>query len=135
MADERVFLSENNVYVSNTKILLHGTTYATANITSVTKGMTPANKGCATLFVVGAALMIFASLGVVFSKEAGAGIMMLLICGGAFAAGIYWLQSLRPTYHVMLASASGERQGLSSQDNSLVDRVISAITDAITHRG
>ena len=135
MADEQVFLNENDVYVSNTKILLHGTTYATANITSVTKGFTPASKGCAIIFVVIAAFMTLGSLGAVFSKEPGTGILMLLICGGAFAAGIYWLRSLKPTYHVLLASASGEREGLSSKDNDLVERVISAITNAITHRG
>ena len=135
MANEHVFLNEDSVYVSNTKVLLHGTTYATANITSVSKRFTPASKGCAILFVVLAAILTLSSLGAVFSKEPGAGLMMLLICAGALAIGFYWLRSLRPTYHVILASASGEREGLTSKDHSLVERVIVATTDAITHRG
>ena len=135
MADEHVFLSEDNLYVSNTKVILHGTTYATANLTSVQKRFTPASKGCATLLVVIGALMTLVSLGTVFSKDAGTGIMMLLIFGGIFAGGLAWLRSLKPTYHVVLASSSGEREGMSSKDNALVDRVIQAITDAITHRG
>jgi hypothetical protein len=135
MADEHVFLSEDNLYISNTKVILLGTTYATANLTSVQKRFTPASKGCATLLVVIGALMTLVSLGTVFSKDAGTGIMMLLIFGGIFAAGLAWLRSLKPTYHVVLASSSGEREGMSSKDGALVDRVIQAITDAITHRG
>lgn len=135
MADEHVFLSEDNLYISNTKVVLHGTTYATANLTSVQKRFTPASKGCAILLVVLGAFMTLGSLGVVFSKEAGTGIVMLLICGGVLAAGLAWLRSLKPTYHVILASAGGEREGMSSKDYALVDRVIQAITDAITHRG
>jgi hypothetical protein len=34
------------------------------------------------------------------------------------AVGIAWFKSQKPTHHVMLATAAGERQGLSSQDGS-----------------
>ena len=135
MADEHVFLSDNDIYVSNTKVMLHGTTYATANITSVTKRFTPASKGCAVLLIVIGAFMTLGSLGAIGSKEPGMGIVMFLICAGIVIAGIAWFRSLKPTYHVVLASASGEREGMSSKDNDLVDRVIDAITNAITHRG
>ena len=135
MADEHVFLDDNNVYVSNTKVILAGTTYATANITSVTQRFTPASKGCATLLTVIGALMTLGSLGTLFSKDFGTGIVMFLICGAVAAAGVAWLRSLKPTYHVVLASASGEREGMSSKDHDLVNRIISAITQAITHRG
>ncbi|HEV7921636.1 MAG TPA: DUF6232 family protein [Thermoanaerobaculia bacterium] len=49
--------------------------------------------------------------------------------------GILIFRSQKPTYHVVLASSSGERQGLTSQDEPLVNRVIGAITDAIIYRG
>jgi hypothetical protein len=42
---------------------------------------------------------------------------------------------LKPVYHVMLASSSGERQGLSSMDEGLVDRTTAAIAEAIIYRG
>ena len=135
MANEHVFLDEGNIYVSNTKVILAGTTYSTANITSVSKRFTPANKGCAVLLTVLGALLTLGSLGPLFSKDFGAGLVMLLVCGGITAIGYFWLQSLKPTYHVVLASASGEREGMTSKDHDLVNRVISAITDAITHRG
>jgi len=135
VADEHVFLSESGMYVSNTKVILHGTTYATANLTSVTERFTPASKGCAILLIALGALMTLGSLGPLFSKEFGTGLVMFVVCAGIFAAGVAWLRSLKPTYHVVLASASGEREGMSSKDHQLVERVISAITNAITHRG
>jgi Family of unknown function (DUF6232) len=134
MAEEAVFLSEGNVYVSNTRVVLAGTTYATANLTSVSKRFTPASKGCAMLLVALGALLTLGSFGAI-GKDPGSGFVMLIVCAGILAAEIAWLRSLKPTYHVVLASASGEVQGLSSKDGALVDRVINAITRAITHRG
>jgi hypothetical protein len=134
MAEEAVFLNESDVYISNTRVVLAGTTYATANLTSVSKRFTPASQGCAMLLIALGALMTLGSFGAM-AKDPGSGFVMLVICAGILAAGIAWLRSLKPTYHVVLASASGEVQGLSSKDAALVDRVISAITRAITHRG
>lgn len=135
MADEHVFLNENNIYVSNTKVILHGTTYATANITSVAKRMTPASTGCATLLIVAGALAVLGTVVSFASSPATGDLPSILMAAGVLIAGIVWLRSLKPTYHVFLASASAERQGLSSQDDALVSRVTTAITDAITHRG
>jgi len=134
MAEERVFLNENNIYVSNTKVSLHGTTYATANITSVSKRFTPASKGCAIMLIIMGVLAVLASFGA-FDSSAGDGFMVLLIAAAILAAGVFWFRALKPTFHVLLASAAAERQGLSSKDEALVDRVTVAINDAITHRG
>src|SRR5437764_9845816 len=119
MANEQVFLDESNIYVSNTRVVLAGTTYATANITSVATRFTPASKGCAVALTAVGALMMLAALGPLFSKDFGSGLLMLLVCGGITAAGIAWLRSLKPTYHVVLASASGEREGMSTKDHDL----------------
>lgn len=135
MPEERVFLNENNLYVSNTKVILRGTTYATANITSVAKRFTPASKGCAVLLIlfgVGALISAFAAMTSVGGGDGGGVVVMGV---AALAAGVFWLQSLKPTFHVFVASASAEREGLSSKDESLVDRITTAINDAITYRG
>lgn len=135
MIDEKIFLSEGSTYISNTKIVLGNTTYSTANITSVAKTYTPANTGCSVILVV---LGVFGALGAVasmFTKDVGSGIVLLAFSAGLVALGVFWYRSLRPDYHVMLASASGERRGLTSKDQAAIDRVISAVTDAITHRG
>jgi predicted ABC-type sugar transport system permease subunit len=135
MANEHVFFNDANIYVSNTRVVLGGTTYATANLTSVSKRFTPASKGCAVALIVIGGLMTLGSLGTVFSKDFGSGLVMFVICAGIAAAGVAWFRSLKPTHHVILASASGEQEGMSSKDHELVDRVVSAITNAITSRG
>lgn len=134
MAEERVFLNDNGVYVSNTKVTIHGTTYATANITSVAKRFTPASKGCAVLLVVAGVIAVLGSFGA-FNSSFGDGVVAFLVAAGILAAGVAWFRALKPTFHVILASAAAERQGLSSKDEVLVDRVTTAINDAITHRG
>jgi hypothetical protein len=59
-----------------------------------------------------------------------------MVLGGIFfIIFILFIRSQKATYHVMLASASGERQGLTSQDEGLVNRATTAIAEAITYRG
>ncbi|OQC36126.1 MAG: hypothetical protein BWX64_02198 [Acidobacteria bacterium ADurb.Bin051] len=135
MADEHVFLNEGNIYVSNTKIVLTGTTYATANITSVAARITPPKQGCAITLIIVGVLSVLGALGSFGSAGAGESVVAVGFAAAILAAGVLWLRALKPTYHVFLASASGEVQGLSSKDEALVDRVVAAITDAITHRG
>jgi len=135
MTEERTFLNEGNVYVSNTRVIINGTTYATANVTSVRTVVTPAKKGCAVLMIVLGAVGALGGLTMWLGSksEAAAGpFMMWLII---LAIGIAWYASQKPKYHVMLASAGGERQGLTSRDPALVSRTTAAIAEAIVFRG
>lgn len=133
MADETAFLNEGPVYVSNSKVVPHGTTYATANITSVSMGMKPASVGCAlALIIVGA---VFALAALAAATQGGPGIAALVLALSMVGGGIAWYRACKPTFRVVLASASGEREGLTSKDKSLVERVMAAISNAITHRG
>jgi hypothetical protein len=136
MAEERTFLNEGNVYVSNTRVVINGATYATANVTSVRTTSTPANNGCAaTMIAVGALGTVGAFLAMLVSRGSGDSITCFLIGVTLFVLGYFWYQSLKPTYHVMLASAGGERQGLTSRDPGLVSRTTRAIAEAIIFRG
>jgi hypothetical protein len=81
------------------------------------------------------AFVVFAALGSFKPSEAGASLMFVVIAAAILGVGILWLRSLKPTFHVILASAAAERQGLSSKDGTLINRVTVAINDAITHRG
>jgi Family of unknown function (DUF6232) len=134
MADERVFLNEGGVFVSNSRAVIAGTTYSMANITSVRMGSTPPSQGCAILLLVMGLLMVLASLAA-FAQGVGTGIVALLLGGGVTAAAAFWLRSLKPTFHVLTASASGETQALSSKDDQLISRVVAAVSEAIVHRG
>lgn len=136
MREEAVFLSDGNVYVSNARVILNGTTYATANLTSVAKRMTPANTGCATLLIVFGGLTLLIALASFAARDdASAGIGTLFLALILIGAGILWARSLKPTFHVYLATAAAERPGLSSTDEALIDRVVGAISNALIQRG
>ena len=129
-----MFFKDDEVYVSNTRVVIRGTTYSTANITSVRKMKAPAKNGCAALFTFCAAMVFIGGImNTVMEKSDGP--PAAVVSAIFFVAGILWLRSIKPTFHVMLASASGERQGLSSQYEGFVDHVTSAIADAISYRG
>jgi hypothetical protein len=132
--EERVFLNEGTVYVSNTRVVIAGTTYSTANVTSVRKTVTPAQTGCASVLAILSALVFFGGLFATLSGGQGGGTAIVL--GAIFlVVFVLFIRSQKATYHVMLASASGERQGLTSQDEGLVNRATTAIAEAIIYRG
>lgn len=136
MAEERSFLNDGGVYVSNTRIIIHGTTYATANVTSVRKQIVPANRGCALILAIFSALGVVSILPVALARnDVGEAWMSFFFCAILLIVGIAWFRSQKPSYHLMLATAGGERQGLTSKDEAVVDRVTAAIADAIIHRG
>lgn len=135
MAEERSFLNDGGIYVSNTRVIIRGATYATANITSVRKQIVPAQRGCALVLAIVAGLGVVGALPVAFVGRTGEGWIPFLMCAILLAVGVLWFRALRPTYHLMIATAGGERPGLSSSDEGVIDRVTAAIADAIVHRG
>jgi len=135
MSEERSFLNDGGVYVSNSRVVIQGTTYATANITSVRKHMVPAQNGCAVVMVIFGSLGALGGLAIALGGHNSENWTPFVMCAILLIAGIAWLRSLHPTYHLMLATAGGERQGMTSSDEGVVDRAIVAITDAIVHRG
>lgn len=135
MAEERSFLNDGGVYVSNTRVVIHGTTYATANITSVRKHITPPNQGCNVLLIICGAFGTLSGLAMALGGSDNGRWSLFGVAAVILIVGILSFRSLRPTYNVMLATAAGERQGLTSKDEGVVDRVTAAIADAIVHRG
>jgi hypothetical protein len=133
MADEKVFLTDSNVFVSNSRIVISGKTYSTANVTSVRKGRTPARQGTALLLI---ALGVVGAVGslATFSR-ATASTVALLFSIAIAVGGLLRLRAVRPSHQVFLASASGETQALSSQDEALIDKVVHAVGEAFVHRG
>ncbi|QQR73349.1 MAG: hypothetical protein IPJ17_17960 [Holophagales bacterium] len=135
MNQEKVLLQTSEALVSTSRVVIAGKTYSTANITSVTKRFTPASSGCAiTLLVVGALGMLL-GLGMMTSKSFGAGLGQLIVAGAVAAGGYFWFRSLKPTYHVVLSSASGEGTALSSKDGAAIDAIVNAISQALIERG
>jgi hypothetical protein len=83
---------------------------------------TPSRKGPIILAVIGA-LVLFAG------KEAVI-VALLLIAGG-----VAWWFRAKPEYVVLLHSASGEQEALTSKDHTFVSKVVNALNQAIVSRG
>lgn len=117
---EQEFFNQNDVRVTNARFMVNGQTYAMNGVTSVKRGLkTPARGAPIFLILVGGAIM-FAS------KPFG-----FLILGIAFL----WLFMQSDEHTVMLSSASGESQALTSTDKEYIQSIIDALNEAIIHRG
>ncbi len=137
MQDESVFLNSGNVYVSNARVTIGGTTYATANLTSVEGRVAPPKRGCALALIIFGGIALAGGCMAVLSdpNSVGNSLGSCALSVAIIAAGVVWFKALKPTYRVLLASASGQVEALSSKDEELIDSVIAAINAAMVHRG
>ena len=129
MPEEKIFLDEGGIKVTNARFIVPAQTYALSGVTSV-KSLRedPSKKWPIILLVIGAIIMLAG-----FENKDGMGgifVGILIIAGGAF-----WLYSIKPNFFVVLNSSSGEARSLESKDSGFISRVISALNDAIIHRG
>lgn len=126
--DEKVFFNEGGVSVSNARFIAHGQTYAMSGITSVKSfAQTPSRKGPTVAGLIGAVLLLAA-----FASDAGS----IGIFGAALIAlAVFWWMNLKPEYSVLLSSSSGEAKAYSSKDYPFINKVITALNDAIVYRG
>ncbi len=126
---EQVYYNRDGQMVTISRVVLRGTTYSMANITSVKMVERPPKRGCATLLAILGGIIALGAL----AQESpwGALVIGLLVLG----LGIFWFRSLKPTYVIVLNSASGELQALSSYDIDHISGIVEAITQAIVDRG
>jgi hypothetical protein len=129
MTEETIY-SDNSVNITTTRVIISGTTYALRNITSVKMGMTSANPGCAIILLVLGVLVLLGALSSLASNF-NSGMMMLFWAAGIIAGGVLWLRSCKPSYHVAIASASGEARALISKDKHYIEKIVASVNDAI----
>src|SRR5437868_2355652 len=136
--NERVFFNEGGIYISDSRVVINGTTYSTANITSVRQAVTvtPPSSGCAVLLICLSAIAAPCLLIALLVNHSAAIAVGFGISAAIFVLALRYRMSLKEArnYHVMLASAGGERTGFTSTDSVVVDRVTASIGDAIAHR-
>ncbi|MCB0261419.1 MAG: hypothetical protein KDH97_14865 [Calditrichaeota bacterium] len=120
---EQTFLNEGGITVTNSRFIAGGQTYAMSGVTSVkaTKNI-PSKKGPIILIVLGL-------LGLMMPESAK--LFGLLLLGG----GIAWLVLNKPTFSVVLSSASGEAEAYTSKDENFIANVVNALNEAIIARG
>ena len=120
MSEEKVFYDNRGIKVTNSRFLTYGTTTSMSGITSVTKYIhKPSRKGPIILFVVG--LILFA--------------WQWYIGAAGVALAVIWWMSQKPEFSIRLATASGESEALVDKDEKFIDDVVTALNDAIVHRG
>jgi hypothetical protein len=121
--DERTFFSNGEVNVTNARFIANGQTYAMSGITSVKSfRQDPSIRGPILLATVGVIAILMGRGNILI------GVLMV-------GAAVLWWRSLKPEFSVLLHSASGEMKAFSSKDGSLIATIITALNDAIVHRG
>jgi uncharacterized membrane protein YvbJ len=127
---EETIYSDNRATVTTTRVIFGETTYALRNITSVRLVSTSPKSGCAVIFLILGILGLLASFAV-FTENISQGIQVVIIAGIMLMIGIVWLRSLKPTYHVSIATSSGENNALSAPDKAYIENIVKSVNDAI----
>lgn len=122
--EEKVFFESDNVKVTNARFIVGNQTHAMNGVTSVASDVIRPSRAGLIIGVVIGILILLAAGGE--GKLLGLGIVGL--CG-------WLLYSQKSTHAVVLRSASGEVQALSGTDGVYIGGVVSALNDAIVHRG
>ena len=121
-------MNNAGVRITNTRAIISGTTYAMANITSVRASTTPAKRGGAiNCIILGAILLL---IGLAASTLACDVLGIILI-----AIGILVLRSKKDIHTVMIVTAGGEVDAVSSTNRNYIVSIVAAMNNAITHRG
>lgn len=118
-ANEKIYYRGSDVVVSDKRFVADGTTYALHNIASVASGVhAPRKFG----WILGLLLGL-----VSIPANPFFGIPIALLAG-------YFLYQRRQSYVVVLRDASGETNALASRDRETIDKVVSALNQAIIER-
>lgn len=118
--DEKTFFEYEDVKVTNARFISGSQTYAMSNVTSVKAfEQKPKRLGGIVILIVGLAVAI------------NTPVVGLVI---ASAAAVY-LYMQKTMYHVMLATSGGETSALKTHQREYLDKVVSALNQAIVHRG
>ncbi len=118
--DEKTFFEYEDVKVTNARFISGSQTYAMSNITSVKASeQKPKRFAGILVLVIGLAITINTPV---------AGLVIA-------AAAAFYLYIQKTTYHVMLATSGGETSALKTQQREYLDKVVSALNQAIVHRG
>lgn len=120
---EQNFFNEAGITVTNARFIAGGQTHAMSGITAVKSFKhTPSKKGPIILIILGLLFLL--------APDEAKIIGLLLLAGG-----ITWLVLKKPTFSVMMSSASGEVEAYTSKDEKFISNVVNAVNEAIIARG
>lgn len=120
--EEKMFFESGNISVSNSRFIVDGQTYAMGNVTSVKTGIEEAKKGAGILIGLVGLIVLFGGKSIIWG-----GIILIV--------GILAFLGTKHKYSVVLSTSSGENQALTSEDKAHIEKVVSALNDAIVSGG
>lgn len=121
---EHVIYTDEHVSISTSRIILGATTYALRNITSVKMLRSPGKRGCSIMLLIAAGFALLIAM----NAHALAALIIAVVFG---IVGFLWYRAIKDDFHVLIASSSGEERALTSTDQLYIEKVVSAINDAI----
>jgi hypothetical protein len=118
--DEKTFFEYEDVKVTNARFISGSQTYAMSNVTSVKAfEQKPKRLGGIVALAIGAAVAVNTpTVGIVIA-----------------AAAALYLYLQKTLYHVMLATSGGETSALKTHQREYLQKVVTALNEAIVHRG
>jgi hypothetical protein len=118
--DETTFFENDGVRVTNTRFIVDGQTFAMNNITSV-KPLEEKPKR------IWPALLII--IGILAALNGSTKMLFVALVGAA------WWALQKTAYHVMLHTSGGETSALKTYQKEYLQSVVTALNNAIVHRG
>lgn len=119
---EVVFYQDQHVTVTQARFISQGKTYAMSNISSVSLFEIKRSRALEVLMIIIGLSMLLAGSVRIF------GVLIIII-----AIALFFL--LKNSYSVRIQSTSGEADGLISKDSEYVNKIVSAVNEAIIFRG
>tara|TARA_B110000503_G_C6852243_1_gene291307 strand:+ start:92 stop:457 length:366 start_codon:yes stop_codon:yes gene_type:complete len=120
--EEKIFLEAGNVSVSNSRFIVNGQTYAMSNVTSVKNGLEKANKGAGIIITLVGLFVLFGVPSILW------GIIITIV-------GVLAFIGAKNKYSVILSTSSGENKALTSEDETHINSIVSALNESIVSRG
>jgi hypothetical protein len=132
---EEIFLNEGELLVTNARMNVAGQTYAVSNITSFkTVEYEPNTDGPDRFGGIGFLLGGLVWWGAASNSVEGGALLGGLIATPFFLISWLWRRAQKSTYSVILNTAAGEVQAVTSKDKDTVLKVASALGNAIVAR-
>ena len=126
---EVTYYEGSSVRVTNARAILGAKTYAMANITSVAIGKQSANRTPGVII----ALIGLIITGIIAASDGGGGGIAIGVI--VLIVGIVVAVLAKNTYIVRIGSASGEADALVSTNKEYINKIVSAMNEAIVQRG
>lgn len=118
--DETTYFEHEGVKVTNARFVVDGQTFTMSNITSVKPLQKKPSRVTPIILII---------LGVVAAVYGTYGGLVLSVVGAV------WYAMQKTVYHIMLHTAGGETSALKTYQETYLQKVVTALNNAIVHRG